>query len=577
MRKSILSVLAAALLCLASCTPENEVNPDIKGEADVMFVGNIITMDKENPRAEAMTVKSGKVQYVGTLDEARKYCGDRTDVREYPKAYIYPGFLEGHLHGMEVASRFDQVNLAAIDDDLETTMDDFVALMAQDVKEHPDRKIYKGAGWSVKFDVLPTAAMLDPICPDVPMVLSSVDGHSMWINTCAIKKYGVDKNENIEKYGTDCIHIDGNGFPTGYISENAMELVRPALLLSKEELKTALLKWQDIAFSYGITGVVEAAITTDGVEKDAWMELAKAGIWKLRTYAMECVQDPMPDEKFWGDLNKVLEHHKQYQNEYFQVYGVKIFVDGVVEAHTAWLLESYDDDPTYYGKKSFPDPNRIAEAVEFANKNGMNVHFHTIGDGAIRTAVEGIIKGQQAAGVTDARNTMAHLQIIKPEDIKKMADNNIIPVCAPLWCPIDPEYVKHEIEYLGLERVNSEYRVRSFFDAGCKVNFHSDYPVSPSISMPLTIYAAVKRTIPFYGEAGIQNPTEAVTVQQALEAMTVNVAWQLKEENRLGQLKSGMIANLSICDVDFLNAPIENVADAKVVATYVDGVKVFGE
>ena len=95
--------------------------------------------------------------------------------------------------------------------------------------------------------------------------------------------------------------------------------------------------------------------------------------------------------------------------------------------------------------------------------------------------------------------------------------------------------------------------------------------------MPLTIYAAVKRTIPFYGEDGIQNPTEAVTVQQALEAMTVNVAWQLKEENRLGQIKSGMIANLSICDVDFLNAPIENVADAQVVATYVDGVKVFGE
>ena len=577
MKKSLLFLLAAGLLCLASCTSGEEVNPDLDGEADVMFVGNIITMDKENPRANAMTVKSGKVQYVGTLDEARKYCGDKTEVLEYPKAYIYPGFLEGHLHGMEVASRFDQVNLASIDDDLETTMDDFVALMAQDVREHPDRKIYKGAGWSVKFDVLPTAAMLDPICPNVPMVLSSVDGHSMWINTCAIKTYKVDDPANIEKYGTDCIRVDDNGFPTGYISENAMEIVRPALLLSKEELKTALLKWQEAAFSYGITGVVEAAITTGGNEKDAWMELATSGLWKLRTYAMECVQDPMPDEKFWGDLNTVLEHHKQYQNEYFQVYGVKIFMDGVVEAHTAWLLEPYNDDPTYYGKKSFPDPNRVAEAVEFANKNGMNVHFHTIGDGAIRTAVEGIIKGQKAAGVSDARNTMAHLQIIKSEDIQKMADNNIIPVCAPLWAPIDPEYNKHEVAYLGQERVDSEYRVKSFFDAGCKVNFHSDYPVSPSISIPLTVYTAVKRTSPVYGEAGIQNITEAVTPQQALEAITVNVAWQIKEENRLGQLKSGMIANLSICDVDFLNDPIENVPDAKVVATYVDGVKVFGE
>lgn len=577
MKKSVLFILAAGFLCLASCNPEGKIDPDLNGKADVMFVGNIITMDKDNPRAEAMTVKHGKVQYVGTLAEAKKRCSSRTKVQEYPDASIYPGFLEGHLHGMEVAGRFDQVNLAAIDDDLKTTMADFVALMEQDVKEHPNRKIYKGAGWSVKFDVLPTAAMLDAICPDVPMVLTSVDGHSMWINTCAITSYKVDDKANIEKYGTDCIRVDGNGFPTGYISENAMELVRPALLLSKDELKDALLKWQETAFSYGITGVVEAAITTGGNEKDAWMELAKAGLWKLRTYAMECVQDPMPDEKFWGDLNKVLEHHKQYQNEYFQVYGVKIFVDGVVEAHTAWLLEPYNDDPTYYGKKSFPDPNRIAEAVEFANKNGMNVHFHTIGDGAIRTAVEGIIKGQKAAGVTDARNTMAHLQIIQPEDIQKIADNNIIPVCAPLWCPLDPEYSKHEIAYLGKDRVDSEYRVKSFFDAGCKVNFHSDYPVSPTISMPLTVYTAVKRTSPVYGEAGIQNPTEAVTVQQALEAMTVNVAWQIKEEKRLGQIKSGMIANLSIFDVDFLNDPIESVPDAKVVATYVDGVKVYGE
>lgn len=98
------------------------------------------------------------------------------------------------------------------------------------------------------------------------------------------------------------------------------------------------------------------------------------------------------------------------------------------------------------------------------------------------------------AGVSDARNTMAHLQIIKSEDIQKMADNNIIPVCAPLWAPIDPEYNKHEVAYLGQERVDSEYRVKSFFDAGCKVNFHSDYPVSPSISIPLTVYTAVKRT-----------------------------------------------------------------------------------
>lgn len=570
-------ILTVCLAFTVSCSDDAiAIDSDIQGYADKLVIGKIITMVPNASTAEAITIKNGKVQYVGSLTEARKHCDDKTVVENYGKNSIYPGFLEGHLHGIEVAGRLDQCDLATLDVKPSTTMEDFVNAMAQYVNDNPRRSIYKGAGWSVRRDVLPTRQMLDTICPKVPMVLSSVDGHSMWLNTVALKKFKYDDPANIEKFGTDCIRLESGGFPTGYVSEGAMELARPALALTKDEYKKNLLKWQDMAFSYGITGVVEAAISIeDAPVQEAFMELAKEGKWKLRTYAMENINYTTDNEKFYGDLNKILDHTRQYKNEYFRVYGVKIFIDGVVEAHTAWLIDPYADDPTYYGKKNYPEPTRVADAVAFANRNGINVHFHAIGDAAVRNAVDGIISGQQQAGVSDARNTIAHLQIVRPEDVKRIYENHIIPVVAPLWVPYDSAYSQHEIDYLGRERFDNEYRVKDFFDLDCPVNFHSDYPVSPDIDMPLTIYCAVTRTDVQHGPEGVHGPRQAVTRQQALEAMTFNVAYQLKEENRLGMIKPGMVANLSIYDVDFLNAPIEEIPAAKVVATYVDGNVVY--
>lgn len=570
-------ILTVCLAFTVSCSDDAiALDPDIQGYADKLVIGKIITMVPNASTAQAITIKNGKVQYVGSLTEARKHCDDKTVVENYGKNSIYPGFLEGHLHGIEVAGRLDQCDLATLDVKPSTTMEDFVNAMAQYVNDNPKRSIYKGAGWSVRRDVLPTRQMLDTICPKVPMVLSSVDGHSMWLNTVALKKFKYDDPANIEKFGTDCIRLESGGFPTGYVSEGAMELARPALALTKDEYKKNLLKWQDMAFSYGITGVVEAAISIeDAPVQEAFMELAKEGKWKLRTYAMENINYTTDNEKFYGDLNKILDHTRQYKNEYFRVYGVKIFIDGVVEAHTAWLIAPYADDPTYYGKKNYPEPTRVADAVAFANRNGINVHFHAIGDAAVRNAVDGIISGQQQAGVSDARNTIAHLQIVRPEDVKRIYENHIIPVVAPLWVPCDSAYSQHEIDYLGRERFDNEYRIKDFFDLGCPVNFHSDYPVSPDIDMPLTIYCAVTRTDVQHGPEGVHGPRQAVTRQQALEAMTFNVAYQLKEESRLGMIKPGMVANLSIYDVDFLNAPIEEIPAAKVVATYVDGNVVY--
>ena len=422
----------------------------------------------------------------------------------------------------------------------------------------------------------PTRQMLDEICNTKPMIFTSVDGHSMWINTVAIEKYGVSKPENIEKYTTQCIRVDADNYPTGYISEAAMNLVRPALLLSKDEYMKTLLQWQDTAFSYGITAVLEAALPISGTSiQDAFVALAGNPSWKLRTYASEALQ--RSEQKNIEDDIKIIKHHHDHlSSEYFKVYGIKIFMDGVVEAHTAWFIEPYADSASYYGVQAFPNPEGITYAVAYANMNGMNAHFHSIGDAATKTAVEAIIKAQNQTGIKDKRNTIAHLQVVRPEDIELMGQNNIVAVVAPLWTPAIPNYIGRERSFIG-DRVDTQYPIKSFFEKGCCVTFHSDYPVSPNISIPQTICTAVTRSYIPFQEATKHNITECITREQALKALTVNVAYQLNEENRLGKLKAGYVANMSVFDADFLKDDLNKVFNAKTVATIVDGQVVYGK
>ncbi len=575
MRQKFLPLLLFTTLLSVSCNTTNDiVDPPVSTEK-LLLLGNVITMDTATPRAEAIVVENGLISFVGSQAEARKMCDAKTIVKDYGTASIYPGFTEGHTHGSLAASRFMQADLMEISETQGAVMADYIEAMREYMQEHPGLPIYKGSGWRIK-EQEPNAAMLDAICPDVPMVLNDDGGHSMWLNTAALKHFGFDR-EAVKKYGEDCIRVDSEGNPTGFISEKpAIELL-DKIAPDKEECKEGLLMWQQKAFSQGITAVTEAAVGLSNPHaEEVYQELCDEGVWKLRTYAVKVIDESVPDEKLDSALNRVLALHNKYNGEYYKVTGTKVFMDGVIEAHTGWLEEEYSDEPGYYGVKRCPDPNRVARIVAFNNRNGMNVHFHSIGDAATNTAVEGIARAVAETGIRDGRNTVAHLQVVKPEAFKKMADNNIIPVVAPLWVPKFHDEYPIACSYIG-ERAETQYPIKSFYDAGCKVNFHTDYPVSPDISMPLSISIAVTRIAKNEGPQTLHNPSECITRQQALEAITVNVPYQWHEENRMGSITPGKIANFAIFDTDFLQADPDAIWDAQVKATYVDGKVVYGK
>ncbi|MCQ2185613.1 MAG: amidohydrolase [Bacteroidales bacterium] len=564
MKRACLPLLLSAVLLIAGCGSKETL----------LLIGNVVTMDEATPAAEAVFVENGVIKYVGSREEARKFCNSKTVVKDYGSASIYPGFLEAHTHGLLAADRFQQADLTEVTyRDGVVVMDDYVQAMKQFMAEHPGMTMYKGAGWLVK-DREPNAAMLDVICPDVPMFLNTEDGHSMWLNTAAMKQFGIDADA-VMKYGADCVRVDADGNPTGYLSENPAIEILGKISMTKDQCKAGLLMWQEKAFSYGFTAVTEAGLGLGcPYATEAYQELCDEGLWKLRTYANLVIDENVPDSKLDSALNNVLAMHNRHNGEYFKIIGTKMFIDGVIEAHTGWLQEEYSDMPGYYGLKRCPEPSRVAKIVAFNNLNGMNVHFHTIGDAAIHTAIEGISQAVAQTGIRDGRNSMSHLQVVNPRDFQAFADNDIIPVVAPLWTPkLPPEY-DITCSFIG-KRADTQYPIKSFCDLGCKVNFHSDYPISSSMSVACSVYTAVTRTLPSLGQDGVHNPAECITREQALQAMTTNVAYQWREEDRQGSIAAGKIANFAVCDTDFMKDNLDTIWNTGILATYVDGVLVY--
>ena len=524
-----------------------------------MILGNIYTLDR---KVEAICVKDGIIKYAGSKRVAEKLIDENTEILDFGDNFIYPGFMDGHAHGLPAG------NIMGFSIDLMEgkTLEDYVEITKKYIEENPSRKIYCGNNW-VFDEEKPTAAMLDEITRDVPIVLTTQDGHSVWLNTAAMEKFDIDE-KLLDTFTTSEVHVDEDGKPTGFLSEEPAINLNSKIIKSDEEMKESLLIWQEYAFSQGITATLDAHVGYFGDPSvKAYMDVSKAGKLKLRTYAVRTVADT-------DDVLKLAELAGEVNNEYFKLIGPKVFIDGVVEAHTAWLLDEYNDQPGYYGVKSFDDHDKLVEFAKLASEHNMCVHFHTVGDGAVQFALDAISEAQIATGNMDQRNAFAHLQVVTPEQIKRMAEYNVIAVVAPLWAPKIEIPYKLDVEYLGEERADNVYPIKSFLDEGAKITFHSDFPVSPVVSIPQSIYAAVKRAHTIV-ECEPRNLKESITVMDALKAMTIDAAYQFGEEDHLGTLDIGKVANMVVYDTDFINGDLEKIPNAKLISTIVDGEVVY--
>ncbi len=538
-----------------------------------LILGNIITVDEKRPLAKAALVKNGVFAYIGDVEEAKKLADADAKVLDYGENFIYPGFLESHCHGSFAGERaIGQANLmqAGL-----TNYPKYREIIKEFIAKNPQRDFYVAAGW-VENDEYVDKSYLDEICSDKPLLMQTSGGHSALLNTKAMEWAGVNA-EYAKKWGYDLVHVDKNGEPDGYICEGPLFEIIPNLPTTVRDVKEYLLAWQEFALSKGYTAVGDAgAEAIHRAAPQAYYELEKEGKLKLRTYAWMYVTDNA-DAK--TEIARIAAQRAEMSGEYFRVIGAKAFLDGVTEAHTGWQNQDYLDTPGYHGAERYNDHDKMVQLIAEANKEGMSVHVHSEGGGATHYMLGCIEDAEKITGNKDQRNVLAHLHFVTDEDVRRMAETGSVPAVPPLWTPKVPGNYEQEISYVGQELTDQAYPIKSFYDAGANVVFHSDYPVSPLMDIKLSFYSAEKRTYPKGVLDGVttspRNTKEAITREQSLRAMTINVARQFHQEHRLGSIEFGKIANMTVFDCDFLHADIEKVAQANIVATIVDGEEVF--
>ena len=537
-----------------------------------LILGNIITMDEKRPFAKGAIVKNGVFTYIGSAEEAKKLAGADVKVMDYGENFIYPGFIDGHAHGCFAGYRaVGQANLAQAG--LSTDYPKYREIIKDFIAKNPQRQIYLAAGW-IKNEEPITKAYLDEICPDKPLIMNTGDAHSCLLNTKALAWAGVDA-EFARKYGPELVHVDENGEPTGFICEGPAFAIINRVPVTVEDAKTYILAWQDFAFSNGLTATAFAGDDLRFPEADAYYQLEEEGKLKLRTYANVIIPDNPDDPK--AEIANVAAIRAKYANEYYNIIGAKVLLDGVVEAHTGWMLDDYKDQPGYHGVERYNDHDKMVELIVAADKEGLSVHAHSVGNGATHFMLDCIEDAEKITGDMDQSNILAHLQYVTDDDIRRMGTTRSVAAVPPLWTAKMPGGYDMEVAYVGQEWADQAYPIKSFFDAGANVVFHSDYPVSPVMDIKLSIYMAEKRSVPqsLMNIDTRRNVKEAVTREQSLRALTINVARQFHQEHRMGSIEYGKIANMTVFDCDFLHDDIEKVAQANIVATIVDGVEVY--
>ena len=541
--------------------------------ADTVIIGTIYTSEADQKMVSAVAIKDGVYKYVGDEEGVKEFIGDNTDVINLESGMAMPSFFEAHAHAeLGGIGKLYQVELYD-----GKSMKDYEEIVSNFVAEHEGLKILRGSGWGNGYTPKngPTKDVLDRISTEIPIVLTSQDYHSIWVNSKAMEIAGVDANTPDVEGGV--IERDPvTKEPTGTFREKAQDLILTKLPdYSIEEYKNGILAYQDEALSYGVTSIFNPLLNmnTDGKNLfSALNELDKSGDLKLTYfsgYQVLAENDPI------SNLNVIADLKKQANGNKFKLTTVKLFADGVVEGKTAYLLDDYASDPGFRSVGLW-EQDAMNEVCLKAEELGLQIHIHSIGDAAARLSVNALEHVQKNTGATNKRHAITHLQVVNKDDIKRMGELNIVAVANPYWFfKEDGYYYELELPYLGEERASKEYPMKDLFDAGCVVSLASDYPVTVP-PRPLDGIQIGATRMNLEGEAdSLLGEDQIVSVEQMMDCATINGAYQNFAEDTLGSIKVGKKADFIILDKNILEIAPTDITKTKVLKTYIDGKLVY--
>jgi len=526
---------------------------------DAIYVnGSIWSGDARQSNAEAIAVADGNIVALGSTAEVRKLAAKTTRVVDLQRARVVPGFIDNHVHFISGGLALDQVDLRDA-----TTPAEFTRRIAQAAARLPKGSWIKDGNWDHELwdGQLPTRDWIDKDTPSTPVFVSRLDGHMALANSLVLKLAGIDEKTPDPEGGT--IVRDAAGRPTGVLKDNAMLLVTKVIPpVSDQELEHALARAMEHAASRGVTQVHDMGGFEDFRVLELYRRARANEKLSLRIYSFVPLAESQQAAAF--------KQRNGAGDDWLRWGGVKGYVDGSLGSTTAWFHRPYVDAPATSGL-TMMEPEQLRAQIVAADKAGLHVTVHAIGDRANDWLLDAYNKIEQAGPKKDWRFRIEHAQHLSPAAIKRFGTLGVVASMQPSHAIDDGRWAEKRI---GPERLKDMYRFRSLIDAGAHLTFGSDWPVAPLD--PITgIYAAVtRRTLDGANPNGWQ-PQEKISVAEALRAYTVENAWAGFQEGRAGVLKPGALADFVVLSQDLFATPPAQIADIKVVRTVVGGRDVF--
>ncbi|MBL3640953.1 amidohydrolase [Bacillus sp. RHFB] len=526
--------------------------------ADVIISSNtVFTGLSDQPEPASIAIKDNKIVAIGTEEEIKHCAGEHTKIYQFKDQLIMPGFHDFHLHIMQGAVALNSVNLFAARSEYEA-----LEMIGEFAESKPENQWVIGFAWDAGYwdtQQLPTHHSLDHILSDRPALMFHSEGHYAWVNTKALEIANITRHSENPFYGI--IGKDENGEPNGILYEKAMDaVIRHAFNFSNSQKNEIFSNFLAHAASLGVTSVNDLHGLKTIESLDVFKEFEDNGKLTTRIH-------------LWPALNGDLGHSKQlretYQSDKLRVSGLKQFIDGVITARTAYLLEPYADQPETRGEASFA-PETIKKWVVAADNEGFSIRFHAIGDGAIRLALDAYEEAQKTNGKRDSRHSVEHIEVIHPEDIHRFSELGVTVSMQPDHLAMSERGVYTEL--IGNEREKYVFSINTLQKTGAKLAFGTDFPID-ILNPLLQIYRAVTR-IDSSGKT-VWHPHECVTLAEALKAYTSGPAYGTFREQELGTLEAGKLADIIVLERNLFEVLLEEIPDIKVLLTIVDGQVVY--
>lgn len=535
--------------------------------ADAVYNNAIVyTVNNNQPWATSFAVQEGKISYIGDGSKIEDYIGDKTKVIDLEGKFVTPGFIDTHTHPMATAVFADALFLNSHD-----TPEQWIQSVKKFAKENPQRKTIVALGFSSHAfgKSGPTKEALDEAVPDRPTIVIDDTFHTSWMNSAAYEFLNITKDTSDPVPGSHEFQRNKSGEPSGwnkeamtflpYMDELGVFTVKKAVMFGANRLMNIS--------QGGVTTIFDAGMAQgEEVFYPALNELERQEKLPIRYFGSYMVQSPTQVEMA---IDKIKNLNKKYSTELVHPTTIKIHNDGIHAAHTAYMWEGYSNQPNAKGSTLLSEQELSDFAVEIA-ENDLNIHIHAVGDKGVTEALDAYQNVRKQVPNTKSRLALAHTITVRRSDIPRFGELDVVAQSTPEWIST----VGLQSSTLGLKRSSNQYLFKSILDNGGKLSFGSD-AVSFFQSPPLThIEAAMTRKLDEKAKA-LPPLDEKLTLKEAIRAYTLDAAYQLNMENKIGSLEVGKYADFVIFNENIFKLPPNKLSEVKVHMTVMDGNVVY--